>query len=475
VASRLSSIFSRPRTALRLVAGGTVVALIAVLLLVNLSVIGQALGGQGERNAALRAHADHPPGEQSSVATGEYLPRQGLTVISSDTFGAGVRSVTGDLVAVVPNGSVLYQANRYQSYWDVDPTPAGNRTALYTASETLNGSEVECNSETACLRNRIERVNFTTGDRTRLFSRISPTSHGAEWHDVDRINDTHYLVAGMRLDRTFIVNVETGIITWQWDAQEAFAIASGGPYPEDWTHLNDVEAIDAPAGSGENGTWIMASPRNQDRVIFIDLDEGIERDWTLGSEDELSILYEQHNPDFIPQENGGPAVVVGDSENNRVIEYQRRDGSWEQTWVWDNGRLQWPRDADRLPNGHTLVTDSNGGRVIDVAPNGSVVWTLPIDHPYEAERFGTSPESGGGPSAVRAGLDSRRASSSEAGLIRSVLPPRVFNGLLTVLPWWLSILSAGVLVVLVGVLLVWGAIEAWWSSVTLQVPIKRRN
>jgi hypothetical protein len=49
-------------------------------------------------------------------------------------------------------------------------------------------------------------------------------------------------------------------------------------------------------------------------------------------------------------------------------------------------RLQWPRDADRLPNGNTLVTDSLNRRVFEVTPEGRVVWSYgtPLI-PYEAD------------------------------------------------------------------------------------------
>ncbi|MFB6187541.1 MAG: arylsulfotransferase (asst), partial [Halobacteriaceae archaeon] len=75
---------------------------------------------------------------------------------------------------------------------------------------------------------------------------------------------------------------------------------------------------------------------------------------TLGTNNNHSIIYEQHNPDYIPEKDGGPAVVVADSENNRVAEYQYLDGEWNRSWVWRDSQLRWPRDADRLPNGHTL-------------------------------------------------------------------------------------------------------------------------
>jgi hypothetical protein len=56
-----------------------------------------------------------------------------------------------------------------------------------------------------------------------------------------------------------------------------------------------------------------------------------------------------------------------------VVEYARRDGGWERTWELVGGGLREPRDADRLPNGNTLVVDRLGQRTLEVAPNGTVL------------------------------------------------------------------------------------------------------
>ena len=148
---------------------------------------------------------------------------------------------------------------------------------------------------------------------------------------------------------------------------------------------------------------------------------GVVENWTLGSDDDHDTLYEQHNPDYIPAERGGPAIVLADSENDRVTEFQREggagaDGEWERAWTWSDDRLEWPRDADRLPNGNTLVTDTDGGRVLEVAPNGSVVWSVGVRGGYDAERLGTGDESAGGPamSATTAGTaNGNEATESE--------------------------------------------------------------
>ena len=50
------------------------------------------------------------------------------------------------------------------------------------------------------------------------------------------------------------------------------------------------------------------------------------------------------------------------------------------------GGLDWPRDADRLPNGNTLITDSRNGRIIEVTPSGEVVWSYGgLKVPYDAD------------------------------------------------------------------------------------------
>ncbi|ERG90009.1 MAG: hypothetical protein J07HQW1_00022, partial [Haloquadratum walsbyi J07HQW1] len=94
---------------------------------------------------------------------------------------------------------------------------------------------------------------------------------------------------------------------------------------------------------------------------------------------------------------------------NRIVEYQRVNNTWLRTWTWGEGLLSWPRDADRLPNGNTLITDSNGGRVIEVNKQGNIVWSVEMTTPYEAERLGTGDESSGGQSADTLGLESQNS------------------------------------------------------------------
>ena len=218
----------------------------------------------------------------------------------------------------------------------------------------------------------------------------------------------------------------------------------------------------------------MLSLRNHDQVVFVDLQRGLLENWTLGTDDDHDVLFEQHNPDFVPAERGGPAVIVADSENGRLVEYQREDGEWNRSWTWRDERVQWPRDADRLPNGHTLVTDSNGDRVFEIARNGSVVWSADLGFPYEAERLGTGDESAGGESAASLDLANRQPTFEGGGerllhSILGVLPKPVVNGIVYLLPGWAGGVELAAAAGLLVVVPIWGRHE--WNRAGLDVDL----
>jgi hypothetical protein len=426
-------------------------------------------------------------------------PNDGITVVATDSNSwlgeraEGPRALA-ELVAFAPNGSVLYYNDTHTRYWDVDPVTGTRATVEVGYADHLdesacpdewNHSEYGVDRQTwdayyeahrdvdACTRNGYERVNLSTGEVTQIWSQVTPGKSGTRYHDVDRINETHLLVADIYLDGVFVVNAGSGNVEWRWNASDAFSTAdTGGASPEDWSHINDVERL-------ENGR-VMVSSRNHDRVLFLDRtapsEDALLEERTLGTEDDYDVLYEQHNPDYIPEEDGGPAVVVGDSENNRVVEYQRTEsGEWEESWRWRDVRMQWPRDADRLPNGNTLLTDSNGNRVFEVDDRGEVVWSVDVAFPYEAERLPTGngtwwngtggDESAAGPSARGAGVESRTPSGDEQVWIglKELVPGKYLNGLMYVTPTWMGFSQTFAAVVGAVVAVLWLLAELLWA------------
>ncbi|MFA9417872.1 arylsulfotransferase family protein [Natrinema sp. HArc-T2] len=390
----------------------------------------------------------------------------------------------GNILAYAPNGSRIYANYTHTKYYDVDPVENESMTVEYAATDTLYADSSRC-QDPPCARNVIERANLSTGEVTEVYAQYVYRETAGEWHDADRLDDRHIVVADIAADQVFMVDTETGMIEWTWDAQSDFPVEGGGSYPGNWVHLNDVEVL----ADGR----VMASLRNQDQVVFIEPETGLVDDWTLGAEDEYAILNEQHNPDYIPESRGGPAVVVADSENGRVQEFQRDNGDWNRSWVWSDDRMQWPRDADRLPNGNTLVTDTGGERVLEVNQSGDIVWQLEVPHPYDAERLETGDESTGGQSAAVLGLESQTSGADDGGRqnidlgvfdpivdrARSLVPSHVVTFVVYASPSWLGPSALGPVTVGLATALLWGCAELRWAlrarGIRLRWPVYKEK
>ena len=339
----------------RVLSMGPVTALAVVLLL----------------SSAVLTVAYEPP----ELGSGEVAsPANGTTIVTSQGWNAGSHSLSGrpsHLVAIGPNGSVNWTHDgpddRRNWFYDVDPLPNGNLLVVNPVSGSTVVYEFDPDTQ-----KRVWTEKFDSPDI----------------HDVDRINGDELLVAGIsyerpREDRVFVYNRTIGETTWNWSFREHYPNdVDGGADSEDWTHVNDVDRI----REGE----FLVSVRNFDQVIVINRSTK-EIDLRLGADGDHDTMYEQHNPQYLESDDGTPTILVADSENARVVEYERvggppGNGEWERVWSLSNG-LAWPRDVDRLPNGNTLVVDSMNHRVIEVTPDGEIVWETTVPWgTYDAER-----------------------------------------------------------------------------------------
>ncbi|AHG01487.1 hypothetical protein HALLA_03600 (plasmid) [Halostagnicola larsenii XH-48] len=436
---------------------------------------------------------DGATGDETSTATEADVPEAPETDNHTVVTESGR---AGTITVYSPDGEVEYYNNSRTKYFDADPVEGDPMTIEYTATDTIHSEGPTC-SDPPCARNVLERVDLEDEDPEPevIYERYDYKETAGEWHDSSRINETHVAIADIVADQVFIVNTETEVVEWLWDAQSDYPVEEGGPYPEDWAHINDVEYID----EGEHEGRIMASLRNQDQVVFLDQEEGLVEDWTLGDENDYDVQYEQHNPDYIPESEGGPAIVVADSENGRVQEFQRENGEWNRSWEWQDEQIQWPRDADRLPNGNTLIADSHGNRVMEVNQSGDIVWEVESTLPYAAERLETGAESEGGQSAAELGLESRTEEDESGGgdddsggggfgfnpieylgnVLENVLPHRIYNGMLYATPIWMG--STEFAAIGLGLLtgLAWAGMEIRWQlrdvGVRFRVPVYRRG
>jgi hypothetical protein len=227
------------------------------------------------------------------------------------------------------------------------------------------------------------------------------SSKDSEVHAVEPLPSGGFAVADMEYERIAIV--EDGAVVWQWHASSFYDFPPD-PTQQDWLHINDVNHI------GEDR--FLVSVRNANQLLVVERGEGVvevinetpadanpdrcgeagevadyddDGEVRCGDPDTLS---RQHNPHWL----GDGAVLVADSDNDRVVELHRTaNGSWEPVWIAAAAGglpLHWPRDADRLPSGNTLISDTWNERILEVNATGHVQWSTTTDvQPYEADRI----------------------------------------------------------------------------------------
>jgi len=347
-------------------------------------------------------------GNVTNAANGSTL----VAVQGWHVEGEGNEKKPARLLSFNSTGNLSWEYNGSKRganwFYDADPLANGNILAVNTIREDGVGKTLvyELDSET---RERVWQVKFNITDT----------------HDVDLINGDQLLVANMRQwdesnetsnDRLFIYDLSEERIVWEWSFKAHYPASMDGGMKPDWTHVNDVDKV-AP------GTY-MASPRNFDQVIFIDR-ESKNITHQLGEDDNDSVMHEQHNPAYLETDDGRPVILVPDSENNRVVEYtctERIAGEcrWNSTWEVGTDQFNWPRDANRLPNGNTLITDSRNHRVIEVTPTGDIVWEgyAPWG-PFSAERVAVGNDGVRSPTMSDLGYQGQYNLSGTAGLTAS--------------------------------------------------------
>jgi len=201
-------------------------------------------------------------------------------------------------------------------------------------------------------------------------------------HNADRLSDDHTLLSDTGADRVIELDEENRTV---WSS--------------DWITLNDGSVLDYPNDANWlPGDHLLITDRNNHRVIEIDRSGAVVWQYPPYSHT-LTLLNGPHNADRL--DNGN--TIIADSNNNRIVEVSPAGAI-----VWQypptclahshtpllphshtSSPLDWPRDADRLPNGNTLITDSNNDRIVEVTPGGVVVWEYAtgLSHPYDADRL----------------------------------------------------------------------------------------
>lgn len=98
------------------------------------------------------------------------------------------------------------------------------------------------------------------------------------------------------------------------------------------------------------------------------------------------IFKSQHDPEMLPD---GNILVANQDLPHRAVEIDTKTGKivWQSAgFTKDNIPV---RDADRLPNGNTLITGTT--KIVEVNTNGEIVWQLIL----KGATFGGTPEAAG--------------------------------------------------------------------------------
>jgi hypothetical protein len=146
---------------------------------------------------------------------------------------------------------------------------------------------------------------------------------------------------------------------------------------QDFLHTNSVEVIDRKAASrlpfAEEGQ-VLLSLRDIDTVALLDLDKE-QIVWALRGP-----WHRQHDADMLP--NGNILLFdnwghYGPGGPTRVIEFKPSPLNivWNYRGTEKHPLVSAIRSGQqRLPNGNTLITESDGGRLLEVTRGGKVVW-----------------------------------------------------------------------------------------------------
>ena len=206
------------------------------------------------------------------------------------------------------------------------------------------------------------------------------------------------------------IDPETDEVIWEWKTGDHLStddycphhVIEGEPHTHlggyDWTHSNSIVYR-----ASESAVYLNS--RHLDRIVKIDYPSG-EILWSMGNGGDFGegLFSHGHDPEFLPNGN----ILLYDNGNHRIpVEYSRAvEIAFDADQGWAVDVWQWPPqpwfydysmgDANRLPNGNTLITSPHHGSIFEVTRDHKIVWelyldnlSLPLLQPllYKAERF----------------------------------------------------------------------------------------
>lgn len=284
----------------------------------------------------------------------------------------------GYVIGYDSEGDEKWRVGDAGAYFDVTKLDNGNVMATYA-----KGHENCENRPDGCGETGIRIIDPNTESIVWEWSKNVRTIHNSEIHDAEP-TDNGFVFVGMDTERVYRLNKSTKETSILWDASSTYDEPADRT-KEDWLHANDIDQL-------EDGR-LLVSVRNVNQLLILNQSGTVVE--TVNTKSNESVLKQQHNPQWLADGR----ILVADSENRRIVELQRTNGTWQPVWGINQAyskRFQWPRDADRLPNGNTLITDSRNNRVVEIDSDGKTVnvWhTAAL--PYEADAVSVGEPVGG--------------------------------------------------------------------------------
>lgn len=203
------------------------------------------------------------------------------------------------------------------------------------------------------------------------------------WPGLDRIStpflDDQIAVIGPDGKEQKVVSVLKAIQNSEYESLLMYANPDQGK--GDLLHVNAIKWLDAEAAGmfpGAEAGDVLISIRQLDVLAVVNL-ETVSVKWAVRGPWRL-----QHDPDIV---EGGRVLLFdnrGDMKNggtSRILEFDPR--SLEIGWEYpgDSGEKLYTSiygSQQRLPNGNTLISESNNGRILEVTRAGDVAWEYKI-------------------------------------------------------------------------------------------------
>jgi hypothetical protein len=270
-------------------------------------------------------------------------------------------------IAFPPSGNNAKTAEKTRSFRRARVLPNGDLLGIYNGTGMVR---LNWNSDIVWTQAAMCHHDLAVCPDGRIFTFVQKKKMFKEFNPVDYIYD-EYIV---QLDS------QTGKIVHSFSLIEAFSYSNHGsllkkiPSSGDIFHANTLVYIDSEKADLQpiyHTGHLLISLRNMDAIAIVN-PESKRVQWAM-----LGLWSFQHEPSIL--ENGNMLVFdnTGHGGHSKVIEFNPI--TQKTIWTYSN-TPETPLYSStsgacyRLPNGNTLIIESNRGRAFEVLPAGDIVW-----------------------------------------------------------------------------------------------------